>query len=120
MARIKFSRRRLRGDEFFDAAGVPRTLVEYRPSSTVFVQGAPAASVMFLRKGRVKLSVLSRGGKEAVVGLLRSGDFFGEGSLAGQPTRIATATALTAATVVVVKKADMAARLHARPELADR
>jgi CRP/FNR family cyclic AMP-dependent transcriptional regulator len=120
MARIRSSPRLLRGDEFFEAADVPRTVVDYEPSGRVFIQGALADSVMFLRKGRIKLSVVSRSGKEAVVGLLGRGDFFGEGSLAGQPTRMATATALTNATVVVVEKTEMAARLHARPELADR
>src|SRR5256886_12549556 len=68
---------------------------EYRKKHTIFVQGSPADAVFYLEKGKVKLTVLSTRGKEAVVAVLGSGDFFGEGCLAGQPLRMATATAIT-------------------------
>src|SRR5688572_19301227 len=74
---------------------------------------------MYLQKGRVKLSVISAGGKEAVVGVLGRGDFFGEGCLAGQPKRMGSVTAMAATTVLMVEKAQMAALLHEHQELSD-
>jgi CRP-like cAMP-binding protein len=71
------------------------TSKDYRKKSTVFSQGSPANSVFYIEKGKVKLTVISTRGKEAVVAILGSGDFFGEGCLAGQPLRMATATAIT-------------------------
>jgi CRP/FNR family cyclic AMP-dependent transcriptional regulator len=120
MAKIKPKARLLQGDEFFEAAGVVREVVEFAPSATIFVQGQPGDSVMFVRKGTVKLTVLSKTGKEAVVGLLGDGDFFGEGCLAGQTRRMATATAMTPSAIVVVDKREMASRLHANPAFSDR
>jgi CRP/FNR family transcriptional regulator, cyclic AMP receptor protein len=73
------------------------TTKDYRKKTTVFSQGSPADAVFYIEKGKVKLTVLSTRGKEAVVAILGSGDFFGEGCLAGQPLRMATATAMTAA-----------------------
>ena len=76
--------------------------------------------MFYLQEGSVKLSVLSRLGKEAVVAILEPGDFFGEGCLAGQPRRMATAMALSASTVLVVEKPQMLEMLHTQPSLADR
>ena len=76
--------------------------------------------MFYLQEGSVKLSVLSRLSKEAVVAILGPGDFFGEGCLAGQPRRMATAMALSASTVLVVEKPQMLEMLHTRPSLADR
>ena len=76
--------------------------------------------MFYIQHGSVKLSVLSRTGKEAIVAILRPGDFFGEGCLAGQPRRIATASALSASTVLVVEKPQMLEMLHTQPALADR
>jgi CRP-like cAMP-binding protein len=76
--------------------------------------------VFYLEHGSVKLSVLSRTGKEAVVAILGPGDFFGEGCLAGQPRRMATASALSASAVLVVEKPQMLEMLHTQPGLADR
>src|SRR5688500_14363938 len=81
---------------FLDSAGVARTIREYARSAVIFSQGEAAADVFYLQQGSVKLSVLSRTGKEAVVAILGKGDFFGEGCLAGQPRRMATASALAA------------------------
>jgi CRP/FNR family transcriptional regulator, cyclic AMP receptor protein len=94
--------------------------VEYEPAATIFAQGDPATSVMYVAHGAVRLSVLSHTGKEAVVAVLDVAHFFGEGCLAGQSQRMATATAMTACTIVVVEKQDMVRQLHANPAFADR
>jgi CRP-like cAMP-binding protein len=120
MAKVKRRKHRLHGDEFFEAAGVGREVVTFGAATTIFLQGDPAESVMYIRAGTVKLSVVSRTGKEAVVGLLADGDFFGEGCLAGQSRRMATATAMTASTIVCVQKQEMAVRLHDHPTFSDR
>jgi CRP-like cAMP-binding protein len=105
---------------FLDSAGIARTITKYARSAVVFSQGDPATDVFYLQEGSVKLSVLSRLGKEAVVAILGPGDFFGEGCLAGQPRRMATAMALSASTVLVVEKPQMLEMLHTQPSLADR
>ena len=120
MAKIKAQKHRLHGDEFFEAADVAREVLTFGAAATIFSQGDPALSVMYIRKGTVKLSVVSKTGKEAVVGLLADGDFFGEGCLAGQNRRMATATAMTTATVVAVEKQEMTSRLHDHPTFSDR
>src|SRR5881296_3136219 len=88
------------------------TTKEYRKKHTIFVQGDRADAVFYIEKGRVKLTVLSPRGKEAVVAILGSGDFFGEGSLAGQPRRMATATSMTECSILRVKKETMMRMLH--------
>jgi CRP/FNR family transcriptional regulator, cyclic AMP receptor protein len=105
---------------FLDSAGISRTIAKYGRSVVIFSQGDPATDVMYVQQGSVKLSVLSKGGKEAVIAVLGPGDFFGEGCLAGQPRRMATASALSASTVLVVEKAQMLDLLHKQPALADR
>jgi CRP-like cAMP-binding protein len=105
---------------FLDSTGIARTITKYARSGVVFSQGEPATDVFYLQRGSVKLSVLSRTGKEAVVAILGPGDFFGEGCLAGQPRRMATAMALSASTVLVVEKPQMLEMLHTQPSLADR
>ena len=104
---------------FLDSAGVG-TIARHLRGTVIFSQGDSAADVFYLQRGSVKLSVLSRTGREAVVAILRAGEFFGEGCLAGQPRRMATALALTASTVLVVDKPQMLALLHSEPALADR
>ena len=94
--------------------------VEYTPTAVIFAQGDPAASVMYVEKGTVRLSVLSHVGKQAVVALLESGHFFGEGCLAGQSQRMASASAMAACTILTVEKSEMVQQLHARPAFADR
>src|SRR4051794_17215588 len=78
---------------FLDSAGLSKKIVEYARNETVFTQGDRNDTVMYIQAGGVKLSVLSKTGKEAVVAMLGPGDFFGEGCLAGQPIRIGSATA---------------------------
>jgi CRP/FNR family cyclic AMP-dependent transcriptional regulator len=103
-----------------DWTGVQTERVEYEPAATIFAQGDPATSVMYVEKGAVRLSVLSHAGKEAVVALLDVGHFFGEGCLAGQSQRMATATAMAPCTILAVEKPDMVRQLHAKPAFADR
>jgi CRP/FNR family cyclic AMP-dependent transcriptional regulator len=94
-------------ETYLASTGPGRTAVKCRRGSVVFSQGDLADDVRYLQKGAVKLSVLSRIGKEAVVALLGPGDFFGEGVLAGQAVRIATATAVASSTVLVIERESM-------------
>jgi CRP/FNR family transcriptional regulator, cyclic AMP receptor protein len=105
---------------FLESAGVARKIVEYRRSQKIFAQGDPAASVMYIQNGGVKLSVVNEVGKEAVVAMLGPGDFFGEGCLAGQEFRIGTATAITPTDILVIEKEEMTRVLHAERALSDR
>ena len=97
---------------YLESTDPARKVVKYRQGGVVFAQGDPANGVRYLQKGAVKVSVVSRLGKEAVVALLSRGDFFGEGALAGQSVRIETATALAASSVLVIEKNAMARLLH--------
>jgi CRP/FNR family transcriptional regulator, cyclic AMP receptor protein len=106
--------------KFLDSAGIKRKITKYSRSAPIFAQGDPAIDVFYVQVGSVKLSVLSRTGKEAVVAILGPGDFFGEGCLAGQPLRMATASAMTASAVLVIEKPQMLEMLHNEPTLADR
>jgi CRP-like cAMP-binding protein len=81
---------------FLNASGVAGKVVDYPASALIFSQGDASDSVLYIQRGTVKLSVVSQNGKEAVVGVLNDGEFFGEGALAGQPVRLATATAINA------------------------
>jgi len=105
---------------FLDSAGVARTIVEYRRGEVIFTQGDRCESVLYIQKGGVKLSVLSKTGKEAVVAMLGPGDFFGEGCLAGQPVRMRSATAITGSTVLHIDKDQMVRLLHKQHALSDR
>jgi CRP/FNR family transcriptional regulator, cyclic AMP receptor protein len=103
-----------------DWTGVRTEGVEFEPGAVIFAQGDPATSVMYIEKGVVRLSVLSHLGKEAVVAVLDLGEFFGEGCLAGQLQRMATATAMVPCTILAVPKSEMMRQLHAKPAFADR
>ena len=105
---------------FLDSAGVSRRIVRFRRASIVFTQGAQANSVFYIQQGGVRLSVLSRRGREAIVAMLAPGDFFGEGCLAGQSLRMATATALVPTTVLKIHKREMMRTLHEQSALSDR
>jgi CRP-like cAMP-binding protein len=106
--------------KFLDSAGVKRQVMKYARSAVLFAQGDLASDVFYVQLGGIKLSVLSRTGKEAVVAILGPGDFFGEGCLAGQPRRMATASALSASTVLVIEKNQMQEMIHNEPALAER
>jgi CRP/FNR family cyclic AMP-dependent transcriptional regulator len=105
---------------FLDSAGVARTIVEFQAKDTIFSQGDIGKDVMYIQKGTVKLSVVSKTGKEAVVAMLKPGDFVGEGALAGQPVRIATATSATPVTLLAIGLKEMIRVLHAEHEFSDR
>ena len=101
------------------AVGARRPVKEYRANQTVFSQGDRADAVCFLERGKIKLTVLSQQGKQAVIALLGPGSFFGEGCLAGQPLRMSTATATTDSAIVVLPKAAMLRALHADAQFSE-
>src|ERR1041384_6804795 len=106
--------------KFLESAGIKRKITKYARSAVIFTQGDSATDVFYVQLGRIKLSVLSRPGKKAVVAILGPGDFFGEGCLAGQPRRMSTASALSASTVLVIEKGQMQEMIHNEPALAAR
>ena len=105
---------------FLDSSGINRKIVEYRRAAVIFTQGDPCEHVLYLQKGGVKLSVLSKSGREAVVAMLGPGEFFGEGCLAGQPIRIGNAKTTMDSTVLHVDKDQMVHLLHRQHALSDR
>ena len=105
---------------FLESAGLARQGVDYRRGEIVFRQGDPADQVLYIQKGNVKLSVLSKAGRQAVVAMLGPGEFFGEGCLAGQPVRMGSATAAIASTILVVDKPMMVRLLHQQHAMSDR
>jgi CRP/FNR family transcriptional regulator, cyclic AMP receptor protein len=113
-------RRRPSFDSFLAQFRVGRTVSNFSRKGIVFVQGDAADAVFYIQKGRVKLTVVSKQGKEAVVGILGTGDFFGEGCLAGQPLRMSTATAIEDCEVMKVPKKTMVRLLRTQPTFAER
>jgi CRP/FNR family transcriptional regulator, cyclic AMP receptor protein len=107
-------------ERFLHSVGSSRRQVTYQPSDVIFAQGDPCNTVLYVQDGGVKLSILSGSGKEAVVAMVGPGDFFGEGALAGQPLRIATATAVETSRVLVVQKRAMVKLLHSQHAFSDR
>jgi CRP/FNR family cyclic AMP-dependent transcriptional regulator len=105
---------------FLESSGVARTIARYRRNDVVFSQGDVCKHVMYIQTGSVKLSVLSKTGREAVVAVLGPGDFFGEGCLAGQPIRMGSATALSPSTILLVAKRKMVGLLHKQHAMSDR
>jgi len=104
---------------YLESAGPARRVVKYRRGEVVYAQGDAGDDIRYLQKGAIKLSVLSRIGKEAVVAMLVPGDFFGEGALAGQSVRIGTATAAVASSVLIIEKDAMLKLLHEEPAFSD-
>jgi CRP-like cAMP-binding protein len=107
-------------ESYLNAAGSARKVVSYRRGELVFSQGDAAGDIRYLQKGAIKLSVLSRIGKEAVVAMLGPGDFFGEGVLTGQTLRMGTATAVVPCNVLSIEKDAMVRLLHEEPAFSDR
>jgi CRP/FNR family transcriptional regulator, cyclic AMP receptor protein len=106
--------------EFLANAGLGRTVRQYGPKQAIFSQGEPADAVFYIQEGRVRLSVLSKQGKEATIGLLGPGDFLGEGCIASdQPVRMATATAITNCSVLKIEKNVMLRTLHEEHRFSD-
>ena len=96
-----------------------KTSTEYRTNDSIFVQGETANAIFYIKEGKVKFTVLSQQGKEAVVAILRDGDFFGEGCLAGQQVRMATAVAISECSVMRLEKAVVVGLLHEEPSFAE-
>jgi CRP/FNR family transcriptional regulator, cyclic AMP receptor protein len=105
---------------FLTKVGTGRSISPYQKKHILFSQGDPADSVFYLDRGQVKLTVVSERGKSAVVALLGRGDFFGEGCLAGQPVRMATASAMTEVITVRIEREAMIGLLHERSLFAER
>ena len=105
--------------KFLASIGQGRRQLEFAKKAAVFTQGEPADAIFYLQKGKVKLSVVSQQGKEAIIGLLAPGDFFGEGCIAEQQQRMATALAMTDCSVVRIDKKAMMQVLHQQHAMSD-
>jgi CRP/FNR family transcriptional regulator, cyclic AMP receptor protein len=105
---------------FLEKAGLGRKIVELKPGGALFSQGGPADSIFYLQKGRAKLTVVSKNGKEATLTLISAGDFVGEESVAGAVgLRLATATAITACTALKIERAEIIRVLHEEHAFSD-
>jgi CRP/FNR family transcriptional regulator, cyclic AMP receptor protein len=107
-------------EKYLQTAGLAKKVVEYRKRQAIFTQGSACKSVLYLQSGRVKLTVTSEVGKEAVIAILTEGDFFGEGCIAGQPLRTATAVAMEPTSVLEISKQEMIRVIHNEPTFSDR
>lgn len=105
---------------YLESAGLTKPGTPFAKGASVFRQGDVAAHVMYIQSGGVKLSVVSKAGREAVVAMLHPGDFFGEGCLAGQALRMGSATANAASVILLVPKGTMVQRLHRQQAMSDR
>jgi CRP/FNR family cyclic AMP-dependent transcriptional regulator len=105
---------------FLDSVGIAKTVVKYGRGEAIFTQGEACEHVLYIQSGGVKLSVLSKTGKEAVVAMLGPGDFFGEGCLAGQTVRMGSATAITPSAILRIRKRQMVDLLHKQSTMSDR
>jgi len=104
---------------FLSKVGKGRTLSDHPVKQVIFAQGDAADSIFYIHKGKVKLTVVSNRGKEAVIAILGPGDFFGEGCLAGQIKRMATASAMSRASVARIEKTAAVRVLHEQPVFAE-
>jgi len=105
---------------FLNSSGIAKSIVQYGREETIFTQGDTCEEVFYIQTGGVKLSVLSKTGREAIVAMLGPGDFFGEGCLAGQSLRMGSATAITPSVILLVPKGQMVELLHKQHAMADR
>ena len=105
--------------DFLNKVGEGRTMASYQSKARIFSQGDIADSVFFIQKGKVKLTVVSDQGKEAVLAILGKHDFFGEGSVGGQKKRMATATAMVESELMRIDKRAIMQALHSEPEFTD-
>jgi CRP/FNR family transcriptional regulator, cyclic AMP receptor protein len=104
---------------FLAKVGAGKTILKFHKNQNVFVQGEVADTIFYIQRGRVKLTVLSEQGKEAVVGILEPGQFFGEGCLNGHPLRLATTTAMEECVITSITKDAMIALLHSEPKFSE-
>jgi CRP-like cAMP-binding protein len=105
---------------FLDSAGLRRTVSKFQEKETIFTQGDLAKNVMYIQEGGVKLTVVNQTGKEAVVAILGPRDFLGEGCLAGQSIRMASATTIGPSTLLVIEKNEVMRVLHEEHQFSDR
>jgi CRP/FNR family cyclic AMP-dependent transcriptional regulator len=106
--------------DFLESPGLGKRVLTYARGNVIFSQGDPCSGVLYVQDGGIRLSVLSQAGKEAIVATLGSGDFLGEGSLAGQPVRLETATATMVTSVLLLPRRQMIRLLHNEPAFSDR
>jgi CRP-like cAMP-binding protein len=99
--------------------GGGRNIADFPKKQTIFVQGDSSDSVFYIQKGKVRLAVVSKSGKEATIGILNEGSFFGEGCLTGQPLRLCSATAMTDCALMKIDKKSMAEVLHREPAFSE-
>ena len=102
-------------DVFLKTAAPGRTLSTHRKNQVIFAQGDPADAVFYIKEGKIKITVVSQQGKEAVVAILGADQFVGEGCLIGQPKRLATASAMTECLMMRVEKSEVTRVLHDEP-----
>jgi CRP-like cAMP-binding protein len=121
MALVAASKKLIKFDSktFLSTINGGRKIVAFAKTQTIFVQGDSSDTVFYIQKGKVKLTVVSKVGKEATIGILNEGDFFGEGCLAGQPLRLCSATAMTDSTVMKIDKKSMVEVLHREHAFSD-
>jgi len=112
-------RRKFNTETFLSTINGGRTIAAFSKKQTIFRQGDSSDSVFYVQKGKVKLTVLSKAGKEATIGILNEGDFFGEGCLTGQAFRLCSATAMTDCSVMKIDKKSMNDVLHREHAFAD-
>jgi CRP/FNR family cyclic AMP-dependent transcriptional regulator len=105
--------------KFLATIGEGRKVVVFSKKRPIFTQGDPAQEVFYIEAGKVKLTVVSKAGKEATLGILSAGEFFGEGSLAGQTLRMGSATAMTDCELMRIDKGAMMAALHREHAFSD-
>ena len=115
----KGSRAAFEPKTFLAKVGDGKTIAEYHKDQVVFSQGSEADAVFYIQKGKIKLTVVSERGKEAVVGILEPSHFFGEGCLNGHPLRVTTATAINPSLITRITKASMVATLHDEPDFSE-
>ena len=108
-----------KAERYLETAGVRRKIVNYRKGEVIFSQGDAATSVLYVLHGRVKISVITSAGKEAVIALFAEHEFFGEGCIAGQSLRVSSASAFAPTSVLEIQKEEMIRVLHEEHEFSD-
>jgi CRP/FNR family transcriptional regulator, cyclic AMP receptor protein len=119
MTAMAAKRRKFNTETFLSTVDGGRTLAVFPKKQTIFRQGDSSDAVFYVQKGKIKLTVLSKAGKEATIGILNEGDFFGEGCLTGQPFRLCSATAMTDCSVMKIDKKSMNDVLHREHAFSD-
>uniref|UniRef100_Q01TA6 Transcriptional regulator, Crp/Fnr family n=1 Tax=Solibacter usitatus (strain Ellin6076) TaxID=234267 RepID=Q01TA6_SOLUE len=104
---------------FLTKSNSKRTAADHQEGEIIFAQGNPADAIYYIQKGKVKLTVISRQGKEAVVAILGAEDFFGEGCLAGQPLRMSTAVSMSKCSIMRLNKSEVVRTLKEQPAFSE-